>query len=170
MFCPNCGKSEQQSDTYCRQCGNFILDPSNKFYPLNIFLSNGNPEKQINFSIFISLATVVVSGLLCGFLFGYFEAHYQRTGESTPGIIYAVYVFLSLIILWQFLSVVISLQMKAKFKRRKEIDGKTSSDTPENDLPLDKTQELLPEADTRNLVDASVTENTTRNLTGEKRK
>jgi uncharacterized protein with PQ loop repeat len=170
MFCPNCGKSDQKSDTYCRQCGEFIFNPSNKFNPLSAFLGGGNPEKQINLGIFISLTTAIASFLLVGFLIGYYEAHFERTGESAPTVVYAVYVFLALVGFWQFLSLIIGLQVKSKFNRRKSIDGENVFVPQENVLSSAETRELLPEADTQNLVDTSVTENTTRNLVSEKRK
>lgn len=171
MFCPNCGKADQKSDTYCRHCGEFIFNPSNKFNPLSLVLGEGgNPERQINLGIFISLTTAIASFLLVGFLFGYYEAHFERTGESAPAVVYAVYAFLALVGFWQFLSFIIGLQVKSKFSRRKIVDGENVSTSPENGFSAAETRELLPEADTRNLVEPSVTENTTRNLTSEKRK
>ncbi len=44
--------------------------------------------------------------------------HYQRTHESTPPIIYPVYVFLGLVSAWQLLSFVIAMKLKSKLGGR----------------------------------------------------
>ena len=94
MFCPKCGKADQAPDSYCRSCGNFLVDATNSPLLLNRILGISDPEKQFKFTLTIDLVTAIVSGLLLFFLMGYFDGTYKRTGIPTPSIVYLVYIFL----------------------------------------------------------------------------
>ena len=45
MFCPKCGKSDQAADSYCRSCGDFLIDPAQHTSLMNRILGITNPEK-----------------------------------------------------------------------------------------------------------------------------
>ena len=152
MFCPKCGKGEQAPDSYCRSCGNFIVDATNNMSLMNRLLGISNPEKQVKFTLMIDLVTAIVSGLLLFFLMGYFDGNYAKTGNPTPPIVYLVYVFLGLVSAWQLMSFTVGTTYKKKLSA-----GKKTS------LPTDARQSL-PAADEKNVVANSVTEQTTRNL------
>lgn len=94
-----------------------------------------------------------------GFLLGYYEAE-----PSTPKIIYLVYVFISLIAVWQILSVIVSLQLKSKFGQRGQSEDAISNQTASRIVQSAATDNLLPEAKTRDLIKPSVIENTTQTL------
>src|SRR5687767_3729267 len=104
MFCPKCGKGEQVADTYCRSCGEYLVDPASNMSLMNRILGVSNPEKQVKFTLTIDLVTAIVSGFLLFFLMGYFDGMAAKTGLPTPPIVYLVYVFLGLVCAWQLLS------------------------------------------------------------------
>ena len=164
MFCPNCGKAEQTPDTYCRSCGEFLADASDRFFLINRILGVDTPEKQISVNLTINLATSIVSSLLLVFLNGYFDAHYSRTHEPTPPIIYFVYLFLGLVAAWQFLSLIINLRLKSKFRGREGGKVSASSGLNENTLSSGMAQKPLPQASFENIVPTSVTEDPTKSL------
>lgn len=112
MFCPSCGKGEQTTDSYCRSCGEFLVDPASKYSLINRILGISRPEKQFNVTLTIDLVTSIVSGLLMVFLMGYLDGRYHRTGIPAPPIVYLVYLFLGLVSAWQLLSFIIGLKLK----------------------------------------------------------
>lgn len=154
MFCPKCGKGEQTPDSYCRNCGDFLVDPANNASLINRMLGISNPEKQIKFALTINLVTAIVSGLLLFFLMGYFDATYKVTGRPAPGIVYLVYIFLGLVSVWQLLSFTVGTTYRKKLSDRKQ--------TALPNAPGSRSS--LPPADETNIVKTSVTEQTTRNL------
>ena len=144
-----------------------LLDPNEKFYLAGGIFGGNTPEKQITTNLFVSLGTCLTSVVLIGFLLGYYAAHYERTLEPTPGIIYFVYVFLGLIAFWQFFSFIVGLRLKSKFGQRNapaQEPGRLPESQPENAFTTASTQPLLTEADTARQVNQTITEETTRNL------
>ena len=118
MFCPNCGNPDQQSDTYCRNCGEYLLDPAGNSYLLNKVLGGTTPATQINVNLGISLLTIFACFFLIGFLKGNYDALFTRTGELPPAVIYWVYGFLALISAWQMLSVVVGSRLRNKLGKK----------------------------------------------------
>ena len=155
MFCPKCGKGEQTPDSYCRSCGEFLVDAANSASLMTRILGIGNPEKQVKFTLTIDLVTAIVSGLLLFFLMGYFDGAQARTGAPTPPIVYLVYVFLGFVAAWQLLSFTVGTAYRKKLTAAK----KTALAQDQSD-----TQGSLPPADVKNVVANSITEQTTRNL------
>ena len=138
MFCPKCGNSEQTPDTYCRNCGEFLTDFSDKFSLISKVFGVNTLEKQVNVNLAINLATAIVSSLLLIFLNGYFDGRYSRTQEAAPSIIYLVYLFLGLVAVWQFLSFIIGLNLKSKLSGRKS--GKISTDLSANENTISSVE------------------------------
>jgi len=163
MFCSSCGQGEQTPDSYCRSCGEFLVDPSSKYSLLNRILGISRPENQFNVTLIIDLVTSVVSGLLMVFLMGYFDGRYQRTGVSAPPIVYLVYLFLGLVAAWQLLSFVIGLKLKTKLSDAKRGKLPATEKTDNIQMPA-SSQPALPPADHRHAVTPSITEDTTRKL------
>jgi len=154
MFCPKCGKGEQTPDSYCRNCGDFLVDATNNASLMNRMLGISNPDKQVKFALTIDLVTAIVSGLLLFSLMGYFDGAQKATGIPPPRIVYLVYIFLGLVSVWQLLSFTVGTTYRKKLNDRK----KTA-------LPVNPTaQSSLPPADETNVVTPSITEQTTRNL------
>ena len=164
MFCSNCGKGDQTPDSYCRSCGEFLVDPASKYSLLNRMLGISRPEKQLNVTLAIDLVTSIVSGLLMVFLMGFFKGRYDRTGVPAPPIVYLVYLFLGLVSAWQLLSFIIGLKLKTKLSGAKR-SGLPPGQTINADSPLTGSAlAALPPSDDQNIVTPSVTEDTTRNL------
>jgi len=120
MFCPKCGKGEQTPDSYCRNCGDFLIDVTNNTSLMNRMLGISNPDKQIKFALTIDLVTAIVSGLLLFMLMGYFDGASKATGIPPPGIVYLVYVFLGLVSVWQLLSFTVAATYRKKLDDRKK--------------------------------------------------
>ena len=121
---------------------------------MNRMLGISNPDKQIKFALTINLVTAIVSGLLLFSLMGYFDGAYKATGIPAPRIIYLVYVFLGLVSVWQLLSFTVGASYRKKLSDRKKTAVLNNADT----------RSSLPPADETNVVNTSVTEQTTRNL------
>ena len=152
MFCPKCGKGDQTADSYCRSCGDFLIDPAQHASLMNRLLGITNPEKQVKFTLTIDLVTAIVSGFLLFFLMGYFDAVHDKTGAKTPPIVYLVYIFLGLVSAWQLLSFTVGTTYRKKLNAGKKTLDQTGA------------RPTLPEADHKNVVANSITEQTTRNL------
>ena len=170
MFCPNCGKGEQTPDSYCRNCGQFLNDLSGKSYLINKLLGGSNPETQVSVNLTINVVTTMTSVLLLGFLNGYYDSLYARTGQGAPPVIYFVYVFLGLVAAWQTLGFLVNLRLKRKLGKRKQELSQIASSADESAVPSGQTQKSLPQADFDNIVPPSVTENSTRTLNKAARK
>jgi hypothetical protein len=152
MFCPKCGKGDQSADSYCRSCGDFLIGPAQHTSLMNRLLGITNPEKQVKFTLTIDLVTAIVSGFLLFFLMGYFDAVHDKTGATTPPIVYLVYIFLGLVSAWQMLSFTVGTTYRKKLNAAKRTLDQTGA------------QPVLPETDHKNVVANSITEQTTRTL------
>ena len=154
MFCPKCGKGEQVPDSYCRNCGDFLVDATNNLSVMNRILGISNPDKQIKFALTINLVTAIVSGLLLFALMGYFDGASKATGIPAPRIVYLVYIFLGLVSAWQLLSFTLGTTYRKKLSDRKKSALANDSGA----------RASLPPADETAAVKSSITEQTTRNL------
>ena len=152
MFCPKCGKGEQKADSYCRNCGEFLVDSSSRSSLVVRILGISNPEKQLNLTLTIDLITAIVSGFLLFSLMGYFDAVEDRTGIPTTPLVYVLYVFLALVAIWQLFSFTIVTTFKKKLSASKRAHLESTQ------------QQALPPADDQDVVPLTITEDTTRKL------
>jgi hypothetical protein len=166
MFCPKCGNADQTENSFCRNCGEFLVDTSSNFNLIYNFLGISTPEKQITVNLIINFFGLLLSVLLLGFLMGYFDAGENKNPSvPTPKIIYFVYTFLLLISAWQLLGVVFAFNLRSKFNK-----GKANKKSEENDgVSGNKTisakkRESLAAADLNDIIIPMVTEGTTKNL------
>jgi hypothetical protein len=150
MFCPNCGKSDQEENSFCRQCGTFLPD-FDKIKKREI-----PPETHFKANIVLNIMSGVVSITLAILLYSFFLGR-----EDTPLIIYVTAGFLTAMFFWQVQVFWRNLQLKKQFPKRKEFSAEPENKKISNDS---KTKELLNEADFSDVVPAAVTENTTRDL------
>ena len=162
MFCSSCGNADQEPDTYCRQCGEYLIDPVGNSYFLNKVLGGAAPITQINVNLGISILTIFACFFLIGFLKGHYDAQFTRSGEPPPTVIYWVYAFLGLISLWQVFSFIVGMRLTKKLNRKGD-GAAIDQNADDNRFGSMKTTELLPSADYSSDV-ASVTEEPTKIL------
>ncbi len=155
MFCPKCGKADQITETYCRQCGEFLPDFDKKAK------KTLTPEDHIKANTVLNLMSAIVSVSLAIWLYSQYLGK-----DDTPIIIYVTAGFLIAICGWQVQTFWRTLLLKKHFQKR-QIE--TAMEMPNQTGRIDsaKTRELLNEADFTNNVPATVIENTTTKL-GEK--
>ena len=144
MFCPKCGNADQQPESYCRKCGEFVADYSGSSYVLSKILGGSAPSTQINVNLFINLLTIFACFLLLGFLNGHYDAVQERTGEGPPTVIYLVYAFLVTISAWQIFSLVVGARLRAKLASTKHVPGSPDSRSSRNTLADADTNVLPP--------------------------
>ncbi|MDQ2938698.1 MAG: hypothetical protein M3R67_14530 [Acidobacteriota bacterium] len=125
---------------------------------INKVIGGNTPEKHVQVNLIINLVTSIISGLLLVFLIGYYDGHYQRTHESTPPIIYLVYIFLGLVSAWQLLSFVIAVKLKSKLGGRKGREISTDSSVKTPSLSARRAQDFLPQTNFEDIQARSVTE------------
>lgn len=171
MYCPKCGIGDQTANAYCRRCGEFLIDASDKFNSVFKFFGINTPEKQINLNLVFDFVSVIFSLALLAFLIGYFRANADKypTGK-TPTVFYFVGAFLLFIAAWQFLGFILSINLKSKFSHRDVHRTAAANDAPAGETAAAKTLELLPPGEAKSFVPPSATENTTRELVKEARK
>ena len=151
MYCPKCGKPDQTPDAFCRQCGNYLPD----FDQLK--KKEISPEEHLKANSFLNLLTAVVSLALAVTLYVIFLGR-----ADTHWIIYLTAGFLTAICAWQVQTFWRTQLLKKHFRRQKELRKEVPA--PAAPTLSTPTTELLPEADLRDFVPASVTERTTRDL------
>lgn len=171
MYCPNCGNADQKPDSFCRNCGEYFADSSNKFNLIYKFLGVDTAERQIGAGIIINFFGAAFSLFLIIFLVGYYDAGQNRNPPvETPMIIYFVYAFLLFIIVWQTLGFILGIGLKSKFNNKKDGQTKPNSTLKENAVGAGQSRESLSPANFEDIVTPGVAEDTTRNLVKESRK
>lgn len=149
MFCPNCGKSDQKENTYCRQCGGYLPDfDSKQKLPKT-------PAEQFQLSLVFNCLSALMAFSMAVVLYAF---HLGK--PDTHFTIYMAASLFTVIGAWQTVSFFNNLKLKRRYVR-KEIAESSESNKAFRDAG---TQELLPQADLKNIVPASVIEHTTRKL------
>ena len=155
MYCPSCGKSDQEKNTYCRQCGEFLPGLKSKGrsgQPIT-------PDAQIKMSITFNLMSAI-AGIAVGILL--LVNHLDREGTH-----FSVFIAISLLFTisaWQIVSFFNNLKLHKRFKRQREDESEEEIHSDQQEFEPIKTKDLLPEANLSDVVPASVTENTTKSL------
>jgi hypothetical protein len=151
MFCPKCGAAEQSSETYCRKCGQYLPD-------FDKIESKETPvEQNLLINSTFSIMTAVASLSLAITLYAMFIGR-----EGTPWILYVVFGFLIAITAWQVQTFIRTRMLRKQFEKLKpKRDGIAISEEP---LKSADSSRLLDAADFENVVPASVTDRTTRDL------
>ena len=154
MFCQRCGKAEQIPETYCRQCGLYLLDfskPRKRESP---------PEEHLKTNIVLSVMTIVASFTLSFLLFLIlgFRSFTHPLIYVTAGILIAIGG-------WHIQSLIRTLMLKRQWKRRDALSEIHAApiETP-TAFKSASTGKLLDQPDFSDAVPVSVTEHTTRHL------
>ena len=151
MFCPNCGNADQLPETYCRRCGTFLPDlnkPAKK--------REATPEDNLKANSVLTLMTVIVCFTLAILLYAMLAFR-----DGTHPLIYATAGLLLAMGAWHIQTFIRTRQLKRQWERKVRIT--TADKTPEIAAP--PVQPRLPDANMADMVPASVTEATTKNLT-----
>ena len=154
MFCPNCGKADQLQETYCRQCGLYLLDFSK---PIK---RRSPPEEHLKANTVLSVMTIIASFTLSFLLF--FVLGFR---SFTHPLIYATAGILLAIGGWHIQTLIRTLMLKKQWKRRVPL-SEIQAAPPETPMAFNSgsTAKLLDQADFTDAIPASVAEHTTRHL------
>ena len=155
MFCPKCGKGEQNANNYCRGCGEFLPDFEKKN---RIEFGGATPEEQIRTNLVLNLLSALVS-LTLGILLLVF---YWK--QDVNPLINISAAFLIAMSGWQASTFFVGLKLRRSFQKRREGSATDNKIEQQNKFDAAKTKELLSEADFTNVVPASLAENTTKIL------
>jgi hypothetical protein len=153
MFCPKCGKADQSPETFCRQCGQYLQD-----YEKSV-KKKIQPEEHLKANLFLNLLTALTSLTLAILLYSIFLGK-----EDTPVIIYVTAGFLTAMTAWQVQTFWRTILLRKHFKKRNAAQKTSAEIQAAPYLESKPTNELLPEADFKDYVPASVVEKTTRKL------
>ena len=155
MFCPKCGNADQLPETFCRRCGSFLPDLSKSLK------KRQGPEDHIKANTVLSALTIGVSFTLAALLYIFLGFR-----PETHPLIYATAGFLIAIGAWHIQTLWRSILLKRHFQKK----GIAATAETQGVLPAASTDKFLQQADAANIVPASVTERTTRNLTETKQR
>jgi hypothetical protein len=167
MYCSKCGEADQNVNSYCRKCGDFLIDNLSKFSLINQILGIDSPQKQITVSLIMNIFSFVFSLSLILYLIGYVNGVERATGQPFPNI-FPFYILLGLNAIWQLINVIFSINLMIKMNRTSGNIHQTS-DEMNAELTNLETKDLLPPADFQSVI-PSVVEETTRNLEKVRRK
>jgi hypothetical protein len=153
MFCPKCGRADQVPDTYCRQCGVLLPDLTKSFKPA------AKPKQHIVANTVLSSMTIVTSFTLAILLWVVLAFR-----PETHPLIYVTAGFLFAMGCWHIQSLWRSILLRRQLKRHRlwDIDGNDRHSAAEA-APAG-AEKLLETAEFDDMVPASVTERTTRQL------
>jgi hypothetical protein len=143
MYCPSCGKSDQNGNSYCRQCGEFLADPKQTGF------GGITPRQNIN-SITILGAIGAIVSLLTALLMYY-------TRFSIPIVLFIAAAVLLCNTAWHIANIYTARKLASRITRKGAAEGPAALSDP-------ATRDLLNPADMSDHIRASVTEKTTRNL------
>lgn len=151
MFCPRCGKADQMPETYCRQCGLYLLDFSK---PLK---RKSPPEEHLKANTVLSVMTIIASFTLSFLLFLVlgFRSFTHPLIYATAGVLLAMGG-------WHVQTLIRTLVLKKQWKRRVPLNEFQAAAA--ESFKSTQTAKLLDEPDFTNAIPASVTEHTTRHL------
>lgn len=149
MFCPKCGKPEQQVNAFCRKCGLFLPDFD------TITSKVISPEQHFSANTILSIMTAVVSLALSITLYVMFLGK-----DNTPIVIYLTAGFLTAMFFWQAQVLWRTTQLNQQFPGLKRKNEEWGVEKP-REVESKETRQLLGEADLRNVVPSSRVENDT---------
>jgi hypothetical protein len=161
MYCSKCGGADQNVNSYCRNCGEFLMDTLSKFSLINQILGIDSPKKQITVSLIMNIFSFVFSLSLILYLIGYVNGVERATGQPFPNI-FPFYTLLGLNAVWQLINVIFSANLMIKMNRTSGNIHRTSDEI-NAELTNLETNDLLPPADFQSII-PSVVEVTTKNL------
>lgn len=151
MFCPKCGKTDQQPETFCRECGIFLPDLSKPVKKAQ------TPQDHVTANIVLNSMTIVVSFTLAILLWTILAFR-----SDTHPLIYVTSGLLIAIGCWHVQTLWRTLLLRKHFKKNQR------QQEPELAGVAAKDDKLLERPNFDDYVPASVTDRTTRELSATK--
>ena len=149
MYCPKCGQSDQKAESFCRKCGLFLPDLSK---PVK---QSGTPQEHILANTVLSSMTIGACVVLAVLLYIFVAFR-----PDTHPLIYVTCGLLIAMAAWHTQTLWRTLQLRKHFRKNEE---RRLAALRGNDM---ETGKLLEQADLDEIVPNSVTERTTRSLSG----
>lgn len=147
MFCPNCGKGDQQPAGYCRQCGTLQPDPLQPFYFPHLSRTSARTNTVLN--AVASLTSLAVALVLYAVVLG-----------IGGGALVHVLAWASILVgLWCAFASWRSFQLESDFD-----SGPNGRWDPRPSLRSGSTDKLLEEPNFEEFIPPSVTDSTTNRL------
>jgi hypothetical protein len=145
MFCPKCGKADQQEESYCRQCGNWLTDSPKQRRP------EAPPETHLKANLVLNAMTIVASFTMAALLYAILGFR-----PGTHPLIYVAAAMFIAIGAWHIQTLIRTIKLRKQLRRRK---GADMVETPSFKGPVTARELSAPTEQP-----ASVTERTTREL------
>ena len=108
MFCPKCGNADQIEETYCRQCGIFLHDPSKPFKK-----KERPPAEHLRANTFLTVLSGVTSILMAVWLYSFLLRHW----DVPPIVNYIVAGLLTANFAWQVQVFIRTMMLKKQINR-----------------------------------------------------
>lgn len=145
MFCPKCGTSEQSPESYCRNCGVWLVDPD--AVSKNSLFRKSTREEKIQKMRTLELISIGLSltsaAIIFTFLFGSLDRGLLFLAMAC-GLVVAVY---------QAINMYLGNKVTKDLPRQRTADAAQTDPTPVLEFPAHTARQLN--------VPASVTDNTT---------
>ena len=150
MYCPNCGADHQQAKAYCKRCGEWLPDLTNRS---RVAFGGETPQQNMFTALFFS----GLSSLAALFSAIALYATYLGAGDARWSVYFAA-AFCLCIAGWQTSSFFVTLKLKRRLKNAR-------NQSVSRELDQRQTSPALNPADVSAFVsNSSVTENTTQML------
>lgn len=146
MYCSKCGEPDQNVNSYCRKCGNFLLD---------------NLVKQLNLDTAVSIFTFAIISIMLLLLI-MTKIYEALEGRSIFNLEYSIYLFLGSLAFLQLTQIIKSVKLMRKINKVSSNIDLPSEGKP-TELTNSETRDFLPPADFQSVI-PSVVEVTTKNL------
>jgi len=146
MFCPKCGTSEQSPESYCRNCGVWLVDPD-AVSKSGLFRKSTREEKirKIRTLEFISIGMSLTSAVIIfAFMFGSLDR----------GLLFLAMACGLVVVGYQAVNMYLGYKVAKDLPRQRTVDKQKSETSPILEFPSTTTARQLN-------VPASVTDGTT---------
>ncbi len=142
MYCSKCGEADQNANSYCRKCGNFL-----------------SSQQEIFMILILNVCVFAISLMM---FLGLYYIYATASEKSFPTTLNSTYFTFGGIAFTQILIIITLVRLLIKMNRVSNNIHQTSGEK-QTELTNSEPKDFLPPADLQNVV-PSVVEETTRNL------
>lgn len=143
MFCPKCGTREQSPESYCRNCGVWLVDPEAN---ASIFRKS-TPEQQIRKIRTLEVISIGMSLTSVAIIFAYLSAGLDR------GLLFLAMTCGLVVIIYQLVNIFLGYKVTKNLPKQHRAEIPQRDPTMVLEFPVDTARQLN--------TPASVTDNTT---------